>query len=68
MKKHPPRVFFGVFGLSNYEKTNEHTLIRARKIHESGLYQAFFCFFFDLVKNEYSPEFAFLDSLNLYKK
>ena len=32
------------------------------------LYQAFFCLFFELAKNEESPEFAFLDSLNLSKK
>ena len=32
------------------------------------LYQAFFYFFFELIKNEEGLEFAFLDSLNLYKK
>ena len=52
----------------NYENTVEHSLIRARKIHESVLYQAFFCFFFELVKNEEGPKFSFLDSLKLYKK
>ena len=52
----------------NYENTVEHVLVWAHKIHESVLYQAFFCLFFELAKNEYGPEFAFLDSLNLYKK
>ena len=47
----------------NYENTVEHSLIRARKIHE-----AFFCLFFELTKIEEGHEFAFLDSLNLYKK
>ena len=32
------------------------------------LYQAFFCLFFELAKNEEGPEFALLDSLNLYEK
>ena len=32
------------------------------------LYQAFFFLFFDISKNEEGLEFAFLDSLNLYKK
>ena len=52
----------------NYENTIEHVLFRAHKIHKSVLYQAFFCLFFELAKNEDGPEFAFLDSLNLYKK
>ena len=52
----------------NYENIIEHVLVRARKIHESVLYQAFFCLFFELAKNEDGPQFAFLDSLNLYKK
>ena len=52
----------------NYENTVKHVLVRARKIHELVPYQAFFCLFFELAKNEYGPEFAFLDSLNLYKK
>ena len=39
----------------NYENTIEHSLIQARKIHESVLYQAFFCFFFDLVNTEERP-------------
>ena len=52
----------------NYENTNEHVLVWARKIHESVLYLAFFCLFFELAKNEDGPEFCFLDSLNLYKK
>ena len=52
----------------NYENTIKHPLVWARKIHESLLYQAFFYFFFKLVKNEEGPEFSFLDSLNLYKK
>ena len=52
----------------NYENTVEHVLVWARKIHESILYQAFFCLFFELSKNEDGPEFDFLESLNLYKK
>ena len=32
------------------------------------LYQAFFCLFFELAKNEEGPELDFFDSLNLYKK
>ena len=52
----------------NYENTDEHVLVQARKIHESVLYQAFFFLFFELAKNEDGLEFAFLDSLNLYKK
>ena len=51
----------------NYENTVEHVLVRVRKIHESVLYQAFL-FLFELAKNEDGPEFAFLDSLNVYKK
>ena len=68
MKKELPRVFFRVFKLSKHENTNDHVLVRAHKIHELVLYQALFCLFFELSKNEYGPEFAFLDSLNLYKK
>ena len=52
----------------NYENTVEHVLVQAHKIHELVLYQAFFCLFFELAKNEEGPELAFLDSLNLYKK
>ena len=52
----------------NYEKIIKHPHIWARKIHESVLYQAFFCLFFELAKNEEGLEFGFLDSLNLYKK
>ena len=52
----------------NYENTIEHVLVQARKIHELVFYQAFFFLFFELDKNEDGPEFAFLDSLNLYKK
>ena len=52
----------------NYENIDEHVLVWACKIHESVLYQALFCLFFELSKNEDGPEFAFLDSLNLYKK
>ena len=52
----------------NYENTIEHVLVWARKIHESVLYQEFFFLFFELYKNEEGPEFAFLDSLNLYTK
>ena len=52
----------------NYENTIEYVLVRAHKIHKSVLYQAFFCLFFELAKNEEGPEFSFLDSLSLYKK
>ena len=52
----------------NYENIVKHVLVRVRNIHESVLYQAFFCLFFELAKNEEGPEFSFLDSLNLYKK
>ena len=52
----------------NYENTVEHVLVRARKIHESMLYKSFFYLFFELAKNEDGLEFAFLESLNLYKK
>ena len=52
----------------NYENTVKHVLVRACKIHESMLYRAFFCLFFELSKNEEGTEFAFLDSLKLYKK
>ena len=52
----------------NYENTIEHVLVRACKIHESVLYQAFFYLLFELAKNEEGPKFSFLDSLNLYKK
>ena len=52
----------------NYENTIEHVLVRALKIHELVLYQAFFFLFFELAKNEDGPKFAFLDSLNFYKK
>ena len=45
-----------------------HSLIRAHKLHELVLYQELLCLFFELTKNEEGPEFAFLDSLNLYKK
>ena len=34
----------------NYENTVEHVQVRARKIHELVLYQAFFFLFFELVK------------------
>ena len=52
----------------NYENTVEHVLVRARKIHESVLYQAFFFLFFELAKNEDGPEFAFLDSLKFNRE
>ena len=32
---HPLGIFFGVFKLSKNENTNDHVLVRARKIHES---------------------------------
>ena len=62
-KKHPLGVFFDVFRLSKYENTNEHVLVQACKIHELVHYQAFFCLFFELSKNEDGPKFAFLESL-----
>ena len=34
----------------NYENTVEHSLMRAHKIHELVLYQAFFCLFFEISK------------------
>ena len=52
----------------NYKNTIEHSLIWAHKIHESMLYQAFLCLFFELAKNEEGTEFSLLESLNLYKK
>ena len=52
----------------NYENIIENSLIRAHKICKLVLYQAFFCFFFERVKNEEGLEFDFLDLLNLYKK
>ena len=52
----------------NYENTVEHVLVRARKIHESMFYQAFFFLFFELAKNKDGPEFSFLDSLNLLQE
>ena len=52
----------------NYENTIKHSLIRYPKIHESVLYQAFFCLFFELAKNDEGLDFGFLQSLNLYKK
>ena len=52
----------------NYENTIKNVLVWARKIHESVLYQPLFYLFFKLAKNEYVPEFSFLDSLNLHKK
>ena len=63
MKNHPLVFFFVVFRLSKYENTNEHVLVRARKIHESVLCQAFFCLFFEISKTEEGLEFAFLDSI-----
>ena len=68
MKKHPLESSLEFSDSLNYENTIEHVLVQARKIHESVLYQAFFFLFFELAKNEDGPEFAFLDSLNLYKK
>ena len=50
----------------NVKTPAEHVLVRARKIHELVLYQAFFFLFFELAKNEDGLEFSFLDSLNLY--
>ena len=67
-KKHPLESSLEFSDSQKYENTIENSLIRACKIHKSVLYQAFFCLFFKLAKNEYGPEFDFLDSLNLYKK
>ena len=52
----------------NYESTNEHSLIRARKIHEYVTYEALFSLLFKLVKNEEILELTFLDLLKLNKK
>ena len=67
-KNHPSESSLEFLDSLNYENTIKHVLVRAHKIHESVLYQAFFCLFFELAKNEDGPKFAFLDSLNLYKK
>ena len=68
-EKVPPLEYSFEFSDSlNYENIIEHSLILARKIHESVVYQEFFCLFFELAKNEEGLELAFLDSLNLYKK
>ena len=68
MKKDPLGVFFRVFKLFKLWKHHRACTSWAHKIHESVLYQAFFCLFFEVPKNEEGPEFDFLDSLNLYKK
>ena len=68
MKNHPLESSLEFLDSLNYENTVKHVLVRARKIHESVLYQAFFYLFFEIAKNEEGPELAFLDSLNLYKK
>ena len=68
MKKHPLESSLEFLDSLNYENIIEHVLVRAHKIHESVLYQAFFFLFFELAKNEDGLKFAFLDSLNLYKK
>ena len=65
MKKFPLNSSLEFSDSLNYENTVDHVLVRAHKIHESVLYQAFFCIFFELAKNEDGLEFAFLDSLNL---
>ena len=68
-KKEPPLESSLEFSDSqNYENIVDHSLIQDHKIHESVLYQAFFCLFFELSKNECGREFYFLHSLNLYKK
>ena len=51
-----------------YENTVEHVLVRAHKIHESVLNQAFFFIFFELAKNEDGLDFAFLDSLKFNRE
>ena len=67
--KNPPLVSSLEFLDSiNYENTVEHSLMRAHKIHKLVLYQALFCLFFELAKNEEGPELDFLDSLKIYKK
>ena len=68
MKKHPLESSLEFSDSLNYENTIKHVLVRARKIHESVLYQAFFFLFFELAKNEDGLEFAFLDSLNSTRK
>ena len=52
----------------NYEKTIEHVLVQARKIHKLMFYQAFFFLFFELANNEDGPESSFLDSLKFNKE
>ena len=52
----------------NYERINEHFLIRASKIHESLTYQTLFSPLFKLVKNEERLELTFLESLKFNKK
>ena len=68
MKKDPLESSLEFSDSLNYENIVKHVLVWAHKIHESWLYQAFLYLFFELSKNEEGPEFAFLDSLNLYKK
>ena len=67
-KKHPLESSLEFLDSLKYENIIEHVVVWACKIHESVLYQEFFCPFFYLSKNEEGPEFSFLDSLNLYKK
>ena len=50
MKKDPLESSLEFSDSLNYENTIEHVLVRARKIHESVPYQAFFFLFFELVK------------------
>ena len=68
MKKSPLESSLEFLDSLNFENTDEHVLVWARKIHELVVYQAFFCLFFELVKHEEGLELDFFDSLNLYKK
>ena len=68
MKKHPLESSLEFSDSLNYENTIEHVLVRARKIHESVPYQAFFFLFFELAKNEDGTEFSFLDSLKFLQE
>ena len=55
MKNHPLESSLEFLDSLNYENTIKHVLVRACKIHESVLYQAFLRFFFKLTKTEEGP-------------
>ena len=68
MKKNPLESSLEFLDSLNYENVVKNVLVWAPKIHESMLYQAFLCLFFELAKNEDGLEFAFLDSLNFLQE